>query len=49
MTWHYSEEFMTVVLHPTRWWDWRVSEDQEKEIKLFLTDEKQHQDIFSNF
>ena len=40
MTWHHSEEFMTVVLHTTRWWDWLVSEDEKKEIKLFLTDEK---------
>ena len=26
--------------HPRRWWDWCMPEDEKKEIKQFLTDEK---------
>ena len=27
-----SEKLMPVALHPSRWWDWCVSEDEKKEI-----------------
>ena len=40
---------MPVAWHPTRWWDWRVSEDEKKEREPYLIDEKWHQAIFSNF
>ena len=36
--------------HPRRWLDWCMPEDEKKEIKQFLTDEKQYKvvDIISN-
>ena len=27
-----NQELMQVVCHPSRWWDWCVSEDEKKEI-----------------
>ena len=27
---------MTAAWHPTRWWDWCLSEDEKKEIEPFL-------------
>ena len=34
------KELMSVAWHPTRWWDWSMKEDEQKEIKQFLIDEK---------
>ena len=31
---------MPVAWYATRWWHWCISEDEKKEIELFLTDEK---------
>ena len=31
---------MPVAWHPTRWWDWCVSEAEKKGKKTFLTSEK---------
>ena len=33
---------MPVAWHPTRSWDWCMSENEIKEIKPFLIDEKQY-------
>ena len=33
-----SKELMSVAWHPTRWWDWCISEDQKKEIEPNFTD-----------
>ena len=35
-----SKKLMPVVWHPTRCWDWCLSEDEKKEIESFLIDEK---------
>ena len=32
----FSKDVMLVAWHPTRWWDWCVPEDKEKQIELFL-------------
>ena len=29
-----SKELILVALHPTRWWDWCMSENEKKEILL---------------
>ena len=31
---------MPVAWHPTRWWDWCIPEDQNKEVKPFLDEGK---------
>ena len=31
---------MSEVRHPTRWWDWCMSEDEKKETEPFFIDEK---------
>ena len=28
---------MPVAWHPTRWWDWSIPEEEEKEIELTFT------------
>ena len=33
---------MPVAQHATRWWDWCIPKDEKKELKSFLTDEKQY-------
>ena len=30
---------MAVAWHVTRWWNWCLSEDEQKEIELIFTDE----------
>ena len=30
---------MPLVWHPTRWWDWCMSENEKKEIDLVFTDQ----------
>ena len=37
-----NKQRMPVAWHPTRWWDWCMSENEIKEIKPFLIDEKQY-------
>ena len=32
------EELMPVAWHPTTWWDWCMSEDEEKEADSIFTD-----------
>ena len=33
-----NEELMPIALHPSRWWDWCVPEDEKRETeKIFLT------------
>ena len=27
---------MPIAWHPSRWWDWRVSEDEKKETEIFF-------------
>ena len=34
-----SEELMLVAWHPSRWWDWCMSEDEKKEIDLMFIEE----------
>ena len=34
-----SEELTPVVWHPNRWWDWCMSEDEEKEIDPMFIEE----------
>ena len=34
-----SKELMAVAWHVTRWWNWSLSEDEQKEIELIFTDE----------
>ena len=31
---------MPVAWHPTRWWEWCMSENEKEEIEPFLIDEK---------
>ena len=31
---------MSVAWHPTRWWDWCISEDEKKDIQPFSINEK---------
>ena len=33
-----SKELTLVALHPTRWWDWCMSENEKKEIDQIFTD-----------
>ena len=35
-----SKELMPVALHPTRWWDWCMLEDEKKEKVPIFTDKK---------
>ena len=30
---------MPIVWHPYRWWDWRLSEDEKKEIDSIFNEE----------
>ena len=34
-----NEELMSIVWHPKRWWNFCVSEDEEKEIEPIFTEE----------
>ena len=34
-----SEELMLVAWHPSRWWDWCMSEDEKKEIDPMFIEE----------
>ena len=33
-----DEELMLVAWHPTRWWDWCLSEDEKKRIDSIFTE-----------
>ena len=33
-----SEELMSIAWHPKRWWNFSMSEDEEKETELILTE-----------
>ena len=34
-----SEELRSQAFHPNRWWDWSMSEDEEKEIDPIFIEE----------
>ena len=35
-----GKELMPSAWHSTRWWDWYMTDDEQKEMKPFLIDEK---------